>query len=226
MRKPVVDYRKFRLTKLNDPEFSHLKLLFGWVVYFAFYFLTENLIPIENCHVMHCRLDDLIPFREEFVIFYVGWYVLIVFALGYFALYNTEGFRNLSKYIILTQAVAMAVYILYPSRQDLRPEVMPRENFLSSLVGLIYSFDTSTGVCPSLHVAYSLGIGTVFQKEQNISPLWKGLLWVVVVLICLSTAFVKQHSMVDVFWGVMLGILAEALVYRKYWMQRIRKSHM
>ena len=43
MRRPVIDYREFRLSKLNDPQFSHLKLLFGWVVYFAFYFLTENL---------------------------------------------------------------------------------------------------------------------------------------------------------------------------------------
>ena len=31
MRKPTVDYRSFRLSKLNTPEFSHLKLLFGWV---------------------------------------------------------------------------------------------------------------------------------------------------------------------------------------------------
>ena len=31
MKKPVVDYRQFRLNKLNDPQFSHLKLLLGWV---------------------------------------------------------------------------------------------------------------------------------------------------------------------------------------------------
>ena len=45
MKKPVVDYRQFRLRKLNSPEFSHLKLLGGWLIYFALYFLTENLIP-------------------------------------------------------------------------------------------------------------------------------------------------------------------------------------
>ena len=33
MKKPVVDYRKFRLSKLNDPEFSHLKLLLFWPFY-------------------------------------------------------------------------------------------------------------------------------------------------------------------------------------------------
>ena len=47
MRTPVVDYRSFRLSRLNEPQFSHLKLLAGWAVYFALFFLTENLIPPE-----------------------------------------------------------------------------------------------------------------------------------------------------------------------------------
>ena len=46
MKKPVVDYREFRFSKLNTPQFSHMKLaIFGWLFYFSFYFLTENLIP-------------------------------------------------------------------------------------------------------------------------------------------------------------------------------------
>ena len=48
MRKPVVDYRQFRLSRLNEPRFAHLKLLLGWVGYFALYIITEQLIPAEN----------------------------------------------------------------------------------------------------------------------------------------------------------------------------------
>lgn len=44
MKKPVVDYRKLRLRTLPMPEYSHLLLLSGWIVYFALYFITENLI--------------------------------------------------------------------------------------------------------------------------------------------------------------------------------------
>lgn len=224
MKKPVVDYRNFRLSKLNDPEFSHLKLLSGWIVYFIFYFLTENLIPAEQCRPMHCIFDDLIPFREEFVIFYVGWYFLIAFSLVYFMLYNVEGFRNLCKFIIITQAVAMAMYIFFPTRQDLRPEVFPRENVFTWVLGLIYAADTNTGVCPSLHVAYSLGIGSVFLKEKSVGPVWKGVIVFLVIMISLSTAFVKQHSVVDIFAALALGVLAEGLVYGKYWMKKLRKN--
>ena len=223
MRKPVVDYREFRLSRINEPRFSHLKLLLGWVAYFALYFLTENLIPLEKCHVMHCFLDDVIPFNELFVIPYTLWYVLIVGSLGYFALYNTDGFRRLSVFIMITQGVAMLVYILYPSRQELRPEAFPRANFFSWILGVIYAFDTPSGVCPSLHVAYSLGIASVWCKEKGVPLWWKLFIVAFVLLICCSTAFVKQHSVVDIFAAVPLGLLAEAVVYHHYWKEKLSR---
>lgn len=222
MKKPVVDYRQFRLGKLNDPQFSHLKLLGGWIIYFILYFLTENLIPAEKCTPVHIWLDDVIPFCEWFLIPYVLWYGLIAFSLGYFALYNIDSFKKLSKYIFITQMVAMAIYILFPSRQDLRPEVFPRENFLTWCIGLIYSFDTSTGVCPSLHVAYSIGIASVWLREKGVKVIWKVLLVILVILICLSTMFIKQHSATDFFAALPVCALAEILVFHNPFHKRKR----
>ncbi len=227
MRKPVVDYRTFRLSKLNTPQFSHLKLLFGWVVYFVLFFLTETLIPAEECYPVHSRLDDVIPFHEVFLIPYVFWYVLIVISLLYFLLYDVESFKSLQTFIIITQAAAMAMYIFFPSRQDLRPLVFPRDNFLTQCVALLYSVDTNTGVCPSLHVAYSLGIASVWLKNQTVSrpyrlP-WKGFVVIAVILICLSTMFIKQHSAVDFFAALPVCLLAEIIVYGKYWSGRFRR---
>lgn len=213
MKKPVVDYRRLRLNNLNTPEFSHLLLLLGWVGYFLLYFLTENLIPVENCHVIHCALDDLIPFHEFFVLFYVGWYVLIVISLGYFLLYSVQSFKNLQTYIIITQILAMMVYILYPSRQDLRPEVFPRENILTWLMGLIYSFDTNTGVFPSLHVAYSMGIASTWLREKSAGPLAKTIVTVFSLMVCISVAFVKQHSVLDIVGAIPICLVAEWFVF-------------
>ena len=224
MKQPVVDYRKFRFSKLNDPEFSHLKLLAGWLVYFLFYFLTENFIPYDACHVMHSRLDDLIPFNEFFFIPYCFWYVLIVISLGYFLLYDIENFKNLQKYIIITQVVAMTVYILYPSYQDLRPTEFVRDNFFTHLAALIYRADTPTGVCPSLHVAYSLGIGSCWLKEKQAGKLWKAFVVFSVITISLSTAVVKQHSVIDIAAALPLGLLAETLVFKDYWKDKFRSG--
>ena len=225
MRKPVIDYRRFRLSRIHEPEFSHLKLLFGWLVYFALYFLTENLIPAESCTSVHIPLDNWIPFNEWFVIPYVFWYGLIVYSLGYFLLYHVDSFRRLQTYIIITQLTAMVIYIVFPSRQDLRPAVFPRDNLLTDLVRLLYTVDTNTGVCPSLHVAYSIGIASVWLKEKGVRRVWKVFVVFAVILICLSTMFIKQHSALDFFAAIPVCILAEWIVYAKdYWLPLLRKK--
>ena len=222
MRPPVVDYRKLRLNNITSPEYSHLLLLLGWVGYFLMYTLTENFIPAENCHVIHCWLDDVIPFMEVFLIPYVLWYGLIVGSLGYLALYNVESFKKMQIFIILVQAMSMLVYILYPNRQDLRPDVFPRENFFTDIISFLYSFDTSTNVCPSCHVGYSIGIASVWLKEKAASKWFKAGIVVLVALICMSTCFIKQHSAVDFFAALPVCLIAELLLYWKsYWKPRL-----
>jgi len=221
MRKPVVDYTKFRLSKLKDPEYKHLLFLLGWLGYFALYFLTENLIPAEKCYPVHCFLDDVVPFCEYFVIPYVGWYLLIVASLIYFALYNPDNFKNMMKFIIVTQVVAMVVYIVFPNRQDLRPLEFARDNIFTDIVGLLYSADTNTGVCPSLHVAYSIGIASTWLKEKSASVFTKIFVTVFCFFICISVAFVKQHSVVDIFAALPLCLLAEWIAFGKnYWLAK------
>ena len=216
MKRPVYDYSGFRLSRIKEPRFSHIGLMIAtWGTYFLLYFLTENLIPAERCIPVHCKLDDLMVFNEYFVIFYVGWYLLVAGSLAYYFFFDVKRFRELDLYIFVTQMVAMACYILVPTRQDLRPEVFPRENVFSWIMGLIYTLDTNTGVCPSLHVAYSLAILAVYWRDENISRLWKAILLVLVVLISLSTAFVKQHSMVDVFAAIPTALIGEWLIYHR-----------
>ena len=222
MKRPVVDYRELRFSNLSEPRFRHVKLLGGWIGYFILYFLTENLIPAERCTPIHIRLDDLIPFNEYFAIAYCFWYVLLVASLLYFFLYDTKRFAELQTYIIITQAVAMICYILFPTRQDLRPEEFVRDNFFTHVMAFIYSFDTSTGVCPSLHVAYSLGIASAWRKDPDASKLWKAFVIIAVILICVSICFVKQHSAADAFAAIPVCLLAEGIVYGKsYWKPRL-----
>lgn len=207
-------------------RYPHWKLWLTWGVYFPMYFLTENLIPPESCHEIHCWLDDLIPFQEGFAVFYVGWYALVFGCLVYYFFRDGKRFRELELYIFFTQMVAMACYVLYPSRQELRPVVFPRENFFTWVLGLIYAFDTNTGVCPSLHVAYSLAIVNVVNKDEHLSRRWKGLITVFSLLVCISTAFVKQHSVVDILAALPVVALGELVIYgRAYWRPKLRQAH-
>ena len=213
MQAPSVDYRKLRLSNITTPEYRHLFLLLGWVGYFILYFLTENLIPSEKCYPVHCALDDVVPFCEWFVIPYVSWYLLIVGSMLYFLLYSVDSFKKMQTYIIITQIIAMVIYIIFPTRQDLRPDVFPRENFLTWLLGIIYAFDTNTGVCPSLHVAYSMGIASTWLREKSV-PMWvRVAIAVWCGMICISVDFVKQHSVVDIFAAIPVCLFAEWFVF-------------
>lgn len=217
MRKPVIDYRKLRLSNICSPSFRHLFLILDWVIYLIMFALTERFIPADKCYPVHCSLDDIIPFCEYFIIPYAGWYILIIGTLLYFLFYDVESFKELQKYIIITQVIAMTAYIVFPTRQDLRPDVFVRDNIFTDMVRLLYRIDTNTGVCPSLHVGYSLGIASAFLKAERktASPAFKAFIVVFVILICISVTFVKQHSVVDIIAALPMCLVAELAVYGK-----------
>ena len=214
MKKPVVDYRGLRISTICQSQYAHLLLLLGWIVYLLFYVLTEQLIPPESCYPVRCLLDDWIPFCEIFVIPYVFWYLLIIGTLLYFLLYDVDSFKKLQIYFMICQIISTVIFISFPTRQDLRPAAFPRDNIFSRLVGVLYAADTNTGVCPSLHVALSIGIASVCRKANSVSQGWKLFICVTAVLICLSVVFIKQHSAVDIVAAIPVCAVAELLVFR------------
>lgn len=213
MRKPERDYRKLRLHNLNTDAFRHLKLLLGWIVYFLLYFLTEQLIQPENCHLIYSPLDDRIPFCELFAVFYVGWYGLILLSLLWFLQDHIQYFLHLQTYIFTVQLLASVVYILYPSRQALRPETFPRRNLLTELMEFIYRIDTPTGIFPSLHVAIALGIMMIWLRERRVARCIRWGIALFCLGVCVSVAFVKQHSVLDIFAAIPLWILGEWVAF-------------
>ena len=188
-------------------------LLLGWPVYFLAYYLTERFIRPENCHLIHTALDELIPFCEWFAIFYVGWYFLLAGSLLYFLLYSPVDFARLQTYVIIVQLLATVVYLVYPSYQDLRPSVFPRENVLTDMMGMLYRMDMPTGVFPSLHVAISLGIASVWLRKEDAKPWLKGSVLLFCLGVCLSVAFVKQHSVLDILAAIPVCLVAEWFVF-------------
>jgi len=101
--------------------------------------------------------------------------------------------------------------------------VFPRDNFLTDCVAFLYRIDTNTGVCPSLHVAYSIAMASVWLREKGIRPFWKGFIVAAVILICLSTMFIKQHSAADFFAALPVCLVGEWIVYgRDYWVPKFQ----
>ena len=193
-------------------ERRDMALLLSWPVYLALFFLSEKLIPPEACTVIRCAADDLIPFCEWFLIPYVSWYPLVAGSLIWLLRKDREVFRWLQRYILITQVIGLICFFLLPSRQELRPEVFPRENILTKLAGLLYAVDTPTGVFPSMHVAWSLALISAWTRKRDCPGLWKWFVAAWCALICASVVFVKQHSALDILGGLAAGIAAELIL--------------
>lgn len=206
---PVVDYRKLRPRNLNTPEFFHLKWLIFWPVFFIFFMIVERIYIVNSYYPMHCALDDYIPFCEWFLIPYLLWFVFIIGTLLYGLLYEVDLFRREMKFIAITYCFALAVYFLFPNCQELRPLAFARDNLLTRFMALFYQFDTNTNVFPSIHVMGALAsMCAVLHSKGLRHPAWKAAAAVLAVLICLSTVFLKQHSILDVFGALPVCLVA------------------
>ena len=194
------DYRQFRLRKLNTPEFSHIKLLLFWPVFGLVFLALERFRPHAAYHVMHCALDDAIPFSEWALIPYLLWFVYLIGALAYTFFQDVPAFRRMMRFVIVTYTAATVVYFIYPTQQLLRPEAFARDNALTRAVAWFYTFDTNTNVCPSLHVIgsaaalFALRDGPRLRKRAW----WQAASVLLALCISLSTVFMKQHSILDV----------------------------
>lgn len=212
--KKMVDYRNFRFSKLNTPEFQHLKYLVFWPVFGVLLLTVERLWIRDHYISIHCSLDDLIPFCEYFLIPYLFWFVLLIGMHLYTLLFDTESFKKLMRFIIVSYSLSMMIYIVFPNCQELRPLVFERDNLFTRFLAGFYQFDTNTNVCPSIHVIGSVAVMVSAWNSRHFhTPGWRIIFGVVTILISMSTVFLKQHSVLDVFAAVPVCILAYYAAY-------------
>lgn len=211
----MVDYRGFKFSKLNDPQFKHLKYLLFWPIFAVVFYFLERGWPGREYTYIYSPLDDMIPFCEFFVIPYLIWFAAIFLTIVYTLLYDVKSFEMFMKFIIITYSVAIIIYIIFPNAQGLRPAEFQRDNIFTRFMKDFYEFDTNTNVCPSIHVLGAIGcmFASWYTKHFK-SIVYKIISAVICVSICLSTVFLKQHSILDVFPAIVIAVIAYFFAYK------------
>lgn len=220
LRPPVIDYRHLRFNNLLSPEFRHVLLLLYWPAYLLSFILIERLFPAPSYHAVWCKLDDLIPFCEWFVFAYMSWHVSLLWMSLYTLLYDIGAFRRFMWFSILTTSMAVVIYILWPNQQLLRPDLttLGRDNLLIRFTGLIYTLDTNTNVCPSLHCIGGFGIlFAAMDMPRFRTRGWMVFFVILALMICLSTVFMKQHSILDFFAALPVTVIGWFACYFRPW---------
>lgn len=163
-----------------------------------------------NLHIINGPLDDMIPFCEVFIIPYFLWFAYIVASCVIMVLKaDNQEFIRFALSLIIGMSLCMVICMVYPNGLTLRPDTLP-DNAFGRLVAGLYATDTPTNVFPSIHVYNSIAVHTALSKCKALKN-HKGLLTgslILCILICMSTVFLKQHSLYDVGGAfVLMGVM-------------------
>jgi len=197
--------------KRNSSIRGHLKYLLWLPVYLTVYLILERR-PVLTYRYTQLPIDDTIPFREGFVLFYCLWYFWLTGTGLYLLSRCRPAFRRYMTFLALTFLTGALIWFLIPNAQSLRPTVMPRENLFTAAIALLYRVDTCTNVFPSGHVIGSVGTALAWWDCSNSRAVRLGAA-VLAALICASTVLIKQHALLDVAGGLALSLAAALPVY-------------
>ena len=182
------------------------------LVYLPWFFFLESKITMDypNLHIINCPLYYMIPFCEVFIIPYFLWFAYIVASCVIMVLKaDNQEFIRFALSLIIGMSLCMVICMVYPNGLTLRPNTLP-DNAFGRLVAGLYATDTPTNVFPSIHVYNSIAVHTALSKCKTLKN-HKGLLTgslILCILICMSTVFLKQHSLYDVGGAfVLMGVM-------------------
>jgi len=206
MKEYFLEFKKERL--------KHSYMFIYPIIYLICFFLLEQ--KVEPEYIIEFKLDSYIPFCEYFVIPYFMWFVYVAVTVAVFYFFLDIGdFYRMTCYLFTGMTIFLIVSFIVPNGLNIRPQTFPRDNFFTDLVKGLYKTDTSTNVFPSIHVFNSIcvHIGIAKNKVLRKKPIIVNCSFILMVLIILSTMFIKQHSVLDVLSGILMAIVLYPVFY-------------
>lgn len=189
-------------------------MAFYLVFYLSVFHWLEVNITVPEVWV-HCHLDDLIPFCKYAVIPYLAWFIWIPFTLFYLLWKAPRAdFWRLCLPLFAGMTIALAVYVILPNGLDLRPYRVYGSDIFARIVRLLYSTDTATNVCPSIHVFNSVTLMMAYYRCRIFEEPRRRWMRPASAVLCLSiiasTVLLKQHSCIDVVMGILLAMAVDS----------------
>ncbi len=208
------------MKKSSDFFMKQGRYLIPAIAYTIMYVIWFHHLELVNTgiklHIIHTVADDYIPFCEYFVIPYFMWFFYVFIVMAYLFLENKSDFLKACTFLFTGMTVFLIVSTVWPNGQQLRPAVMPHNNIFTQMVAYLYSIDTPTNICPSIHVYNSIGCNIALHNN-SVSKKHRGICAasaILSTLIILSTMFIKQHSLIDVTTAIAMALAMYLIVYR------------
>lgn len=174
-------------------------ILLGTALFYVIPFFLLDYRNNVKTYSLALFLDKFIPFLPIFVLFYITMYIFVM--LPYFLIKEKKYFKRVALAYVGILIISFFFYLFFPVKVD-RPLTMGT-NFWEEIVRWIRSIDPGYNCFPSLHVATPLLTSlSCFHYNQKY---WWPLPWAFLIII--STVLIKQHYILDVLAGILVGLM-------------------
>ena len=203
------------------PAWPHLRyfalLSLAQTFWFGFIYGGADLITAHGARRLrvHLEFEEMLPFVPAMVWIYMSIYLL--FAVAPFILHSRRELRALVITFALVTLCAGVCFLLFPAELDF--PIPPDLGTSVALFHLADRLNLDYNQVPSLHVALSVVCAAVFASYAGAKM--RIFLWLWALAIGASAVLTYQHHLLDVLAGLLLGWVAERLVY-----QRLRTSDL
>lgn len=179
-----------------------LALLFTLSGYKLYFFCQKK--PLRRPRVVFCRLDNWFQPRPQWIwIYSVAYYAAMVFLVLEVPEYTEFVFVLFSFLVLLI--VQSCIFLLFPTKTpEIWRESINGQRLSERLLRLVHRFDSSANCFPSMHVSVATLLGLHFA---DINPALAPLILILPSAISLSALYTKQHSVVDLVPGCLLGLI-------------------
>ncbi len=196
-----------------------------FIIYACGFFGIEALDLPVIWHIS-CPLDSLIPFVKYAIIPYCTWFLwLLVGTLHLTIKEDGETRWRVMAPMYSGLLLILLFCLLVPNGIELRPEEIPGNDIFAVLVRMIEGADNPNNVCPSMHVYSTIFLDLGVQRSKNLkTPILKPVARILDILICASTMFLKQHSIVDVAAAFLFAVLMDRAAERLIGHQEVKEA--
>ena len=162
-------------------------------------------------HRLDVGLDRELPFSPAWVYVYVTFYLFAFSPLLYTR--RAPWFRRIFLAMGGTMVVTYATFLVFPTREVLRPSLDGATGFTMWFLRTVYGADGGYNCFPSMHVGLShLAAWTLRDVDRKVAP-WA---WALAILISVSTLLLKEHYLADVVAGALLAFAAHRLALGRF----------
>ncbi len=186
---------------LRDRLTKTLLFLSITLYYLAGYFFINEWTSHRH-RVFHLALpfEKNIPLLPALIFAYVMIYIFL--AVPYLVIEDLDYFKKIVKSFFICVTLHFAIFLIFPVGYNLRPVVNPDQGWAYALVDFYYWLDLPYNSFPSMHISNAFLVAFFMRHHR---PYWGWIMLPLAFLVAISVVLVKQHYIVDVVAGYLVG---------------------